>query len=71
MPSSQNIKSRYFYSCPSKQNSLQVFIITLKQREVTHSSLAQIFENLFPNNREGEKTMVLFVKLFSKYHAKS
>ena len=38
---------------------------------VTHSSQAQIFENLFPHNSMGEKTMVLFIKLFNKYRVKS
>ena len=48
----------------------KVLIITLRLREVTHSSQAKIFENLFPHNRKGEKTMILFIKLFNKYRIK-
>ena len=49
----------------------KVFIITLRLREVTHTSQVEIFENLFPHNRKEEKTMVLFIKLFNKYCVKS
>ena len=39
--------------------------------DLTHYSHAEIFENLFPHNRKGEKTMVLFIKSFNKYDIKS
>ena len=48
----------------------KVFIITFRLMEVPHYSEADILENLFPHNIKGEKTMVLFIKLFNKYCVK-
>ena len=56
---------------PPDKTLPKFLIITLRLREVTYFSQAKIFENLFLRNRKGEKTMVLFIKLFNKFRVKS
>ena len=56
---------------PPDKTLPKFLIITLRLREVTYFSQAKIFENLFLHNRKGEKTMVLFIKLFNKFRVKS
>ena len=58
---------------PPDKTLPKFLIITLRLREVTFTyfSQAKIFENLFLRNRKGEKTMVLFIKLFNKFRVKS
>ena len=67
---SQKIKSRHFYSCTPDKTLLQVLIITLKQREITHSLKQCFFKNLSPNRKgeRGRKGFLMFSGGIAKQH---
>ena len=58
---SQKVESVHFYSCPqAKSPPPQVFVITPRQKEITHSSRTAFSEDLFfPQQKGGGRIMEL------------
>ena len=68
---SQKIESVHFYSSPPSKTLPQVFFITPRQKEITHSSRTAFSEDLFFISRkeggeEGEERVL--VTSFDKFH---